>query len=497
MRSRPKLFPALFALFSLLTLPHVGNALILDAPLSPYLDEDGPARPKLPEHPRVRVLFTDDGIEFRFRHERAVEAYVEGSFNNRESDRWEMNRKGADWIYTTRLPDGDYNFRVLYRLDNDSDLVEGKKIGAHVGYSKTDLINLILDDQSIRLYDPSKRGEVQTRLDADYNRVQGFDLSYTIGVQHLSRRSPRFHWTQGYSWGLERWSWRAGAEVPIRPRSGLEFLVEGLEQTVSHDTWSIETEENIAAALFLKEDFFDYVWQSGWSAGLQKRGRGHTFRVAYRETDTSPLTRTVDWALLSKDKKFRPNLFSGDSLVAGNTRQIETSIEWDRRNRTNRPTAGWFIRLDGEYAGEELGGDYDYKRSVGRFSHYFKLTDDTQFDMRVMGGGIDGTAPLYRMFRIGGVGTLRAHDFKELTGNRFVVANIEYRVRLFSSFQVAFFTDIGDAWDTEERRHIDLESDMGIGLADDDGDVRINLARRLNQGADDDLVVTFRMNRMF
>ena len=82
-----------------------------------------------------------------------------------------------------------------------------------------------------------------------------------------------------------------------------------------------------------------------------------------------------------------------------------------------------------------------------------------------MGGSIEGTPPLQERFYLGGIGTLRAHDFKELVGNRFFLANIEYRASVMEDLQVVFFTDMGDAWDTPERRDFDLESD-GLVRAD-------------------------------
>ena len=62
-----------------------------------------------------------------------------------------------------------------------------------------------------------------------------------------------------------------------------------------------------------------------------------------------------------------------------------------------------------------------------------------------------------------------AFRFKEFTGNRFFLANLEYRVSVGSGVRIAFFSDIGDAWDQPLREKFDPESDMGIGIESEDG----------------------------
>jgi len=119
-----------------------------------------------------------------------------------------------------------------------------------------------------------------------------------------------------------------------------------------------------------------------------------------------------------------------------------------------------------------------------------------QFDVRIIGAASEGTAPPYRRFYLGGVGTMPAYSLKEFEGNRVFLANFEYRVAVGGGVQIAFFSDLGDAWDQPGRRKFDLESDMGIGIESTDGFARLNLAHKLSED-DDDVTVTFRLNRMF
>ena len=445
----------------------------------------------------VLVELTDDGVLFRFRQSDAVDARIVGAFDGGKRDSWPMKKEADEWVFRMNLNEGEYIFRVLYQTDDNEEPREwkGDDFNASI-YSRTDHYGLDVYESGLRLERNPFDHEFSTALGFDYNRVTGADLKYKLGYEHPKYRTPLVEWTQGYAFGPERWSWDASVELPLWRRGGLGIGAEGYDYTVSHDRLTVPRDENTIAALFIKEDFHDFVWQRGWRTFLLKEKGAHSIGAGYREEETSPMERTVDWSLFGGEKVFRQNLFADSAMVSGKTKRFEGTIEFDTRNREERPTKGWVVRLDGEYAGYELGGDYDYERVTGRLNHYMKLARDMQFDFRLIGGAIDGEAPLYRRFYLGGVGTMPAYRLKEFSGNRFFLANLEYRVSLGSDVAIAFFSDIGDAWDQPLREQFDLESDMGIGIESGDGFARLNLAHKLSEN-DDDVTVTFRLNRMF
>ncbi|MFH1679792.1 MAG: BamA/TamA family outer membrane protein [Candidatus Eisenbacteria bacterium] len=255
--------------------------------------------------------------------------------------------------------------------------------------------------------------------------------------------------------------------------------------------------ENFASALLIKEDFFDYVWSKGWGARLVLDRGSHTLSGGYGASEDEPIGKNTDWSLFGRGKEFRENLFAEPDGIGGLSRRIEGRYAYDSRNYQKGPSLGWLVELQGDYAGWEIGGDHDYWRGIAEVRRYQKLAPRLHFDFRLLGGAVRGSPPPQELFRAGGIGTLRAHRLKELVGERLFLANIEYRVSVWGDLQCVFFTDIGDAWRHAEREKFDLESDMGIGLQNEEGDIRVDFARRIDRGADDDIVVSLRLDRMF
>ncbi len=442
---------------------------------------------------QVEVRFEEGRVVFHFAYDRADEAVVSGRFDGRTVE-WPMRFDGERWTRRAELDDGDYEFRILFKTRDDEDWQEQENVSFE--YHETAVYDLQIDSRAIKLFEKHSRHDRTTALGFEYNRVEGLRTDLTIAIEQGRRNPGGFSWTQGYAPAQERWSWKARADIPLFRPAGLFLTATGYDRTVSHDTWTLSADENSAAALFLHEDFRDYTLDRGFATGLALRSNDHEVSVRYRDVESSPAGRNANWSLFGNAKDFRPNLFADSAGVEGERRQVEGSVALDFRNRKARPTSGTALWLEGEYAGHELGGDFDYARGTAELREIYQLGGWSALRLRVMGGAIDGVAPLYRQFYIGGVGTLRGHRFKELTGTRFVVANIEYLVPLWDEMAIAFFTDLGDAWGTPARTTFDVESDMGIGLEVDDGAVRVDFARRADQ-SDADLLVTLRIQRMF
>lgn len=463
----------------------------VDLPLTPLPRSDDDLRRR-----RVEIDRLESGVFIRFHEPDARDVVIEGTFTG-----WAprpMHREEEDWVYTDRLPNGEHRFRIRYRLGEDEHWFEEPARGYRLSTETRSRYVLEVDDREIAWYvDEEEETSTSAGLGANYNRVEGLRLSYRLGLEHGLERRARLAWSQAYSFAVERWSWDATLRVPLVPVPGLAFEAEGFDQVRIPMQWTVTPNENLAAALLIREDFYDYVWSRGFDLRLVQTYGAHTLTATYGERTDAPLVKETEWSLFGGDKKFRENLFAETAGVAGETRRIEGRYVYDDRNYKDSPTMGWYAELHGDYAGWELGGDYDYWKGVADFRRFQKLSSRMHLDLRVMGGAIQATAPRQEMFFLGGVGTLRAHDLKELVGNRFFLANIEYRAAVWGDFQCAFFADLGDAWDTPERRDFDLESDMGIGILDDDGDIRVDLARRVGVGVDEDLVVTLRLARMF
>jgi outer membrane protein insertion porin family len=168
------------------------------------------------------------------------------------------------------------------------------------------------------------------------------------------------------------------------------------------------------------------------------------------------------------------------------------------------------MRAEYESAGGGTGGDFEFRRGIADLRRYVKLSRAHFFDLRLAGGitqeahraGADGelsgfdAIPVQERFYLGGVGTMRATQFKSLTGDRMVLGNAELRVQVFDDFQAVVFTDVGDAWIDDDAK-LDLKVDAGVGFQDSDGSLRVNFAKKMDRGRQGDVFVSARIQRMF
>ena len=377
-----------------------------------------------------------------------------------------------------------------------------------------------------------------------YNRVDGTNLgfklpstSWWIKNDHRFALLGKLGYTFKrkkiqYSIGLEKWFFR-----PYKPSLGIKAY----SLTATQDDWIIGTEENSMAAFFIREDFRDYYLKNGFQAYLKQGfGASGLVKIAYQRNEIENLTKKTDWSLFGGDKKFRPNPaalhanFENEwNEARARISSLSADLLLDTRNHRDDPTRGWLISVFAERAGYSLHSDYEFQRCIVDLRRYQPMGWDENIVLRLRAGSTQGMVPPAYWFDIGGISTLRAYDYKSLTGNRMVLANLEYHLRtsesdwfIFHDFDIILFMDSGLAWFTDDRTYderlreyvspevdtelyrqgllqgfdhlqwSDLKTNVGIALAAADNHWRINFAKRTTAG-NRDIVVTFRVQQTF
>ena len=288
---------------------------------------------------------------------------------------------------------------------------------------------------------------------------------------------------------------------------------EGHNFTDTEDEWIIPEEENSLAALLINEDFRDYYRRDGYSlfSGLHLN-ENLKLSAGYRRDNLSTLTNQTDWSLFVNKKRFRPNPAADEARLVG----YFGRFSFDTRNNGTHPRRGWYLDLQAEFNRPEFGSEFDFDRVIVDLRRYQPIGYGKNLDFRLRAGSARGALPEQFLFDLGGLSTLRGHRFKEFTGDRMVLGNLEYRVSagksrlrdvpLLGELNMILFADAGWVWTAEDNSRLDesfdtltadvLKFDYGIALTDSDGRVRLNFARRTDTGAGD-IVVTFRLNRAF
>jgi hypothetical protein len=382
-------------------------------------------------------------------------------------------------------------------------------------------------------------------LYADYNRVDGLTLGLKFPHNNWwNERHKRFAVLGkiGYSFVRDHIQYRIGLERWIG--HDLRFAIGGQvhDLTDTEDRWIISDMENSLAAALIHEDFRDYYRRRGYGVyATQNVGRHVQLKAEYSEDDVSDLSQKAKWSLFGGKKKFSANpaaLPYDFSLITGSKtmelNQVMTyGVTIDSRDHQQDPRRGWFIQ--GTLEQGQMGKDsfYDYSRAIVDLRRYQPLGWGENLSIRLRAGSSTGMLmPMY-WFDLGGISTLRGYRFKSLTGDRMVLANIEYRLNTFGSdwfllddFDLVLFMDSGLAWFNQDNsryafeqwpvseqdnrslqsQSLDegfdtlawkkLKTNVGLGLASRDGDFRIDFAKPTSHNGKD-IMVTFRLQRSF
>jgi outer membrane protein assembly factor BamA len=347
-----------------------------------------------------------------------------------------------------------------------------------------------------------------------YNRVDGFFLGGELPRVYNQRLFANIEvfGSGGYGFASHRWQYQAGAEFYLGRSYRSIFGAELHQLTDSQDEWIISEEENSFAAFFVNEDFRDYYRREGFSLYFsQKVGRPLQLTLGYHNDRHGALRNKTDWALFLNKKKFRENPVASD----GRMRSYRGQIAFDTRDHEKHPRRGWLISLEGETSRPEWESHFDFDRVIIDLRRYQPLGYGRNIDVRLRAGSARGILPAQYRFDLGGISTLRGSRFKEFTGDRMVLANVEYRLNAGASrlrgipviedLNLALFADTGYAWSTQDQSTIwswdyftmdKLKTNVGVAVTDPDGNVRLNLAKRIDSEKRD-IVITFRLNRDF
>lgn len=357
-------------------------------------------------------------------------------------------------------------------------------------------------------FDPPWAPFVQHERWVDRSTKLGFgvgaDLHRVDGLSMLARQSiesrpwvPSLSFYEGYGEASKRWS--GAAEV--RVKLGTPHLAIGMraaDETIPFflPSQALESTENATAALFLREDYRDYLRRRGRAYFAEIRpARGQFLQLAWKDEEHDSLEREIArYGPFGGRKNFRENPAIHDGSWE-TLRLRAISHIGSRKSRLDwAPTPS--VLADCEWIRNSEGGAAG--RSVRVFAEHrgrVRLTPAQSIGYRVAGGWtpegrrLEGASRLPEQwrFRAGGVGSLRGHRFQEFEGDRLALATIEYGVEVDEGLQPILFVDSGRAWNESERRaggvggSGPLEIDAGIGILLGKRGPRIDVARDLRK----------------
>jgi len=271
------------------------------------------------------------------------------------------------------------------------------------------------------------RGSFSIRTGYNYNRVEGLPIEFGPVIETGGENPTRFealaiwrteisgpfeteHW--GYAFRAEQF---LGGGRAFRLGASLRSVIAPIED------WQMRKTEASLAAAVLHEDYRDYYQREGWSAYARytPRATGLTAQIEYSDEEHSPQPARDPWTLFNNGDVWRLQPLAAE----GNLRSITGSIQVDRRDDTDFPSSGVFIRaevtrgLDGLLALRPAGRDAiefneEFTRGLIDARAYRRVGNDGSLSFRVVGGGSFGDEGLAPQFQhaLGGAGSLPGYS---------------------------------------------------------------------------------------
>ncbi len=366
--------------------------------------------------------------------------------------------------------------------------------------------------------------EERRTYDLRYNRVEGIYLGGRIDEKYWRAKRPDsflIYGHAGYAFSAREFQYRAALEQGIFTRNRLGIGAEYHRIIDTPDRWIIEDSENSLAAFFIREDYHDFYLREGSSVYvIFQPGNNLELYGSYNYDDFTAMEKNAKWSLFGGKKVFPDNPLMDE----GQLRSIKGRVLLDTRNQRFSIQRGWYIELEMEKAGNNIGGEYTFDMIVMDLRRYQPMGYEQGIDIRLRAGTIKGDAPWQRTFHLGGLSHLRGFPYKMLPagrfergGNRMLLGQVEFRLGegnlvdeldfgFFEFFNIILFADAGwvgsvdsDLGLFEGFRNLkwnDIKSSVGVALTNRSGSVRLELARRTDTGTKP-FSLYFRVNRPF
>jgi len=299
-----------------------------------------------------------------------------------------------------------------------------------------------------------------------YNRVDG--ATPGVGIAFQSERDPAPYVYAGgsYATGRDRFLGAAGFEAPIGDPTWLRAGADVFRRTQSEDLWIVGEMENSIFALVARTDYLDHYEATGFAGHLVfEPGRDVALRAAIRIQDESSLPTRVRFSVFGKEDRFRQN----PPVEAGDEGLVSVSA---RIGPARIPRGGGTTGTLGyERAGGFMGRDFDYGRLRGEGRALHRFSPRRALRARVFAGSTrEGRLPQQKIWHVGGIGTLRGHDYKAFSGDQFFLMNSEYRSRVRKNLFPFAFLDWGAAWfgaGNLGRQRPGLDGGVGLSVGED------------------------------
>ena len=306
-----------------------------------------------------------------------------------------------------------------------------------------------------------------------YNRNEGFVLSPLNSKWDRGGKSQfRLNLNLGYRFGSKDWIGNIGFERGFGANKNIILFINGFKKSMTDDGYRLHTDDNTAAGIFGRQDFFDRWDEKGVSGGIGLDLSIFKLKMAWTSVEQDTLPITDLWSLFEKNRPLRPNL----NIVPGKAEYVETTIATRSTYYSPHTTSvAMLVNISSYYDnGLDINPIGDHTRVFGLGVFNWEFSSGLMFRNRTIVGTSSGILPVHRLFGVGGYGSVNAYPYKVQVGNQLFQTNLAL---VFTSefidhgFDIYTFVDAGHAWDKQDYAlqevfdHYDsMIKSVGIGV---------------------------------
>ncbi len=352
------------------------------------------------------------------------------------------DEEGPTWMKDLPHPPGNWDWD---EGSGDYLEIEGKVLRVHLQVDTASgdvFLTELLRHTQVTSFAPGLLGTLRYQDPADRFRVAG-----DLGVWFNTARE-----------GRERFDFLVGPRVALPLLKLAELGVQYHVLTDTTDRWRLAPVDSYLQSLLLNRPSAEYFRRSGITGFASTEPlAGFVLGAEYRLDDYASLaTPEKVFTLFNRDEAPFPNPAIDDGRIGS----VLLRLEWSNRARNSYalrsarrdPELSLYAPLFDdrfqfrtantvEIASRGLGGGAEFIRLSSVNAAYFPTGRRHGVWLRLRGAGGNGL-PAQKREALGGWGSLRGYDFKELRGDFSLLGSAEYQWQVFS-----LFVDLGSVRD--------------------------------------------------
>lgn len=325
-----------------------------------------------------------------------------------------------------------------------------------------------------------------------FNRVSGLFMGLKIermqwyrsgGFLKIPRIQP--HGFIGYGTASKQWDYAIGLERLFGENKRILLGGEYHKAAATEDYWRAGLIETSLTSFFAGYDYLDYYQMEGFGAyALVRSNRWFEGAFSYNSDTFNSRERNTRYSMFGYKNTYMENPWIDRNADEINLDRYSISFAFNPKRLLLADKFTFTVSAGAELADNAASDEfYRYDKYWSELQVFYNFEPGSVLKWRVKAGRIEGEAPDFKKFYLGGIGTLRGSPYKIFGGNNMVLSNLEVQFGAPSNhagswldeYNVHLLTFLDSGWTNGMSTRIDGRNNLpeNRGAAPKQGDFSI------------------------